>query len=447
MTMSRRKHTPDSLAKRLDELLPPGQEQPIAHDDDPLTEAAAQLAAAPRPALPPDVKARIQAQVAQAAQHRQAQTFSPGLRASPLVRWAVAAGLAVALLFAASIPPALASVPGDALYPVKQAVEQVELALAASPEARTGVYMTFAERRLAESRALLERGTVSRETILATLDNLRQAADSARDASMITPALEARTIGIVADLNAALHQTARTGLAEQIEPVMIEALATQNAGGLLLPLPQPTSTPPPTATATLMPPAAASDTPTEIPTSTPSATATLTPTATATSTPSDTPPPAALTVIIEGSISAISGTIITIRDVTIQAAGQPLLPALRLGDEVRVTGRSTQGAPHVIATGIMLIRSSGPVEIREDDQEVWRDPGDCSNPPPDWASAHGWRARCADQQQPGQGQGPPSQPPGQGGQSPGQGQGQGPPNQPPGQGGQGQGQGQGRGRN
>jgi hypothetical protein len=26
--------------------------------------------------------------------------------------------------------------------------------------------------------------------------------------------------------------------------------------------------------------------------------------------------------------------------------------------------------------------------------QVWRDEGNCDNPPPSWAPAHGWRLRC-----------------------------------------------------
>jgi hypothetical protein len=36
------------------------------------------------------------------------------------------------------------------------------------------------------------------------------------------------------------------------------------------------------------------------------------------------------------------------------------------------------------------------VNVNPQSGEVWRDKGNCQNPPPDWAPANGWRRRCGE---------------------------------------------------
>ena len=36
------------------------------------------------------------------------------------------------------------------------------------------------------------------------------------------------------------------------------------------------------------------------------------------------------------------------------------------------------------------------VDVNPGTGEIFRDTGDCSNPPPPWAPAHGWHRRCGD---------------------------------------------------
>jgi hypothetical protein len=38
------------------------------------------------------------------------------------------------------------------------------------------------------------------------------------------------------------------------------------------------------------------------------------------------------------------------------------------------------------------------VDVYVFNDEVFRDDENCSNPPPDWAPAHGWRRRCEGQE-------------------------------------------------
>jgi hypothetical protein len=50
------------------------------------------------------------------------------------------------------------SLPGSTLYPVKRAVEQIELALATTPDSQARVHMALADQRLKEAIALSQRG-------------------------------------------------------------------------------------------------------------------------------------------------------------------------------------------------------------------------------------------------------------------------------------------------
>jgi hypothetical protein len=89
------------------------------------------------------------------------------------------------------------------------------------------------------------------------------------------------------------------------------------------------------------------------------------------------------------------------------APDDPLLSVIVIGDIVRIeAGTVDQGGVVVIeAVNVTVVNID--VVVSEGGQ-VWRDNGSCSNPPPDWAPAVGWRARCQPQQpQPG---GPPDNP-------------------------------------
>ena len=77
--------------------------------------------------------------------------------------WRYAAvALVIVLLFAVfsgSVAYAASnSLPGSALYPVKRAMEQVELAAATTPESKAQVHLAIADQRLTEAAALAMRG-------------------------------------------------------------------------------------------------------------------------------------------------------------------------------------------------------------------------------------------------------------------------------------------------
>lgn len=99
-------------------------------------------------------------------------------------------------------------------------------------------------------------------------------------------------------------------------------------------------------------------------------------------------------IVVEGPVSDIQLNVITIYDLEIVLQpDDPILSLIQIGDEVRVEGvvEENEGVIVVVAVTVTSIN----VEVFVGDNgQVWRDSGDCSNPPPDWAPANGWRRRC-----------------------------------------------------
>lgn len=388
--MSEYRHTPDSLAERLDELLPPGQPNQVNHDSDPLIQAAAWLASAPHPQISPEAMARIQAQVVRA---QRIQHSSSRLHFATAARWLLAASIVLIVLFVGAIPPSLASVPGDFLYPFKQVIEQAELAFANSPPASAVTHMVHAERRSQEVTTLLTRGQFEPRLIRQALAELSAAAQIAQTGDGLNAAvradLERRTAAVNAQINTVL---ALVGDSSQVPdatviPLVTEVRATQNSGGLLLP----------TTSSTIMP------SPTDVPTHTPaSAMETASPaiTLTASTSPTETVAPTLfptslpVNLIIEGPVQAINGSIVVIYGYEIQLSpDHPLLRVIQIGDVVRIEGNF--GGDTVVAIHIEVVN----IDIAVNEAgEVWRDTGGCNNSPPPWAVASGWRARCTGQQ-------------------------------------------------
>lgn len=395
--MSEYRHTPDSLAERLDELLPPGQPEQLNRDGDPLIEAAAWLASLPPLQISPEAMTRIQAQVVEAQQIQRSFSRSRFPRGA---RWALVASVMLVLLVVGTIPSALASVPGDLLYPVKQAVEQTELALARSLESSAVTHLLHAERRSQEASTLLARGQFNPDVINDAFGELLAVAQIVQENDDFDAAvrndLERRTIIVNAQVNTVLALVSDTAQVPDstVAPLLTEVYATQNSGGLLLPTATPTSMPSPTdapvytptiATETPLPTATQSTTPSPLVMVTPTLTTTIVPTA----------PP--VNLIIEGPVQAITGSVIVIYGFEIQLSSDDLLfSVIRIGDVVRIEGYFDGSA--VIAIQIEIVGVD--VAVNEAG-EVWRDTGDCSNSPPSWAAASSWRTRCARQQQPG----------------------------------------------
>jgi len=165
---------------------------------------------------------------------------------------------------------------------------------------------------------------------------------------------------------------------------------------------------------------------TEIPTDTPTSVPTTTsePTATYTQTPTQTATATALPVIlvIEGPVREIIDNSVFIFDFEIELEpDDPLLDVLEVGDSVRVDGSldydNITGANNTVALQPIVVEPINDtiIAINEDTGEAWRDNNSCNNPPPDWAPAYGWRARCENAPAPGNS----GNAPGQGGNSPG----------------------------
>jgi len=346
-------HDPDSLAQRLDETLPPVGTNAPHGAPDPLVDMAARLANAPHPEVPLEVAARIRAQV-MAAHYQQKQKRMSRLR--PAFHWAAVASIIVALLSFGLTPTALASVPGDTLYPLKQLIEWGELAAAGSAEAQALTHLLHAERRIEEALRLTEQGQMPPEVLAASLAELTAAAEAARSDAALPAStrlqLEARTAQVQETLNNLLSQATQSRLIPEstLSPLMTSMWEAQNDGNLLLPTATPTST----LTATHTPTATHTSTPTYTPTTTPTATSTLTATPTATHSPTTTP------------------------TLTLTATPSPLPPV----------PAPTTPAPAALATNAESQTSEG------NGQTDWSDSGDCSNPPPTWVPAEGWRALC-----------------------------------------------------
>ena len=150
------------LMEQLDRSLPPGTNAVLGRGDDPLVEAARQLALGPEVRLSDAALDRIEARLRQrtAAIHRPVARpiQRPVARRSwvPVLRYAAAALLVVILAMTGVTGASASSVPGDELYPVKRAVEDVRLALAPAGS-EPGLHADFAERRLDEFQTLLDR--------------------------------------------------------------------------------------------------------------------------------------------------------------------------------------------------------------------------------------------------------------------------------------------------
>lgn len=90
--MSERRLNPQTLAERLDALIPPGQLDVPTTSDDPLVAAAVRVAALPQPEpMRPEVKARIRADLLNA--YHQQMVDAPASSHNIPARWWIAAGV------------------------------------------------------------------------------------------------------------------------------------------------------------------------------------------------------------------------------------------------------------------------------------------------------------------------------------------------------------------
>lgn len=111
-------------------------------------------------------------------------------------------------------------------------------------------------------------------------------------------------------------------------------------------------------------------------------------------------------IVIEGPVQEVNVNIITIYDIDIVVAdNDPLLTVINIGDHIRVEGvidddfdmvdMDDDGDSNLTIVVIAINITFIDIDIFiGDNDEVWRDNGNCANPPPPWAPANGWRRRC-----------------------------------------------------
>jgi hypothetical protein len=135
-----------------------------------LLQIAERAREAPPPApLPLDKRRALESRLLRrAGQLRSKPVLRPTAPRAPVWRRRVALALASAivvfLLLGSAASVSAASVPGDFLYPVKRATEQVRLTLA-SEQQQVNLYLEFARQRLQELRILKDRGEVSKDLL------------------------------------------------------------------------------------------------------------------------------------------------------------------------------------------------------------------------------------------------------------------------------------------
>ncbi len=106
-------------------------------------------------------------------------------------------------------------------------------------------------------------------------------------------------------------------------------------------------------------------------------------------------------IVVEGPVEHIDGNIITIYGIQVRIApNDPILSSVSVGDVLHVEGGGqigTNTTQIIIVTTIVVfvnVEENAGVNMNPSSGEVWRDDGNCSHAPPDWAPANGWRRRC-----------------------------------------------------
>jgi len=139
-------------------------------------------------------------------------------------------------------------------------------------------------------------------------------------------------------------------------------------------------------------------------------------------------------MVIEGPIQEVGDDYLLIFDFRIEFPPEtPLLENIEVGDHLRIDGTMPEDGPTsdedgnftMIIVPVVVEPIGDELAIDTETGEVWRDNGTCNNPPPAWAPANGWRARCEGGNAPGNSGNAPGQnnnddSPGNSGNAPGQ---------------------------
>jgi hypothetical protein len=113
-------------------------------------------------------------------------------------------------------------------------------------------------------------------------------------------------------------------------------------------------------------------------------------------------------IVVEGPVETITDNIVTIYGIDIALnPDDPLLTLIETGDVLHIEAEYEADLTVIVAVTVTIVDED--VNVNPDTGEVWRDEGNCANPPPPWAPANGWRRRCegapGNANPPGQGQG------------------------------------------
>ncbi len=353
--------TPDELADRLNNLLENPQ-QPVA---DPLLQAASRLINVRPPELSAAAFARIQQQLLDAA--AQPPSFTTRLRQSPVLL------ITVILISIAAVIVMLVL--------IFSVLQNRDVVLPATSLPETPI--------VTAANQMLSGTAVPSETALPTV--------SSSPILSVTPRATA---------------TAVLPSATATQPILAAATSTPLPPTVTQLLPSATPMPALAEPFTPIPATSIHASATSIVVNTPSSQTdqSATPTATRTAAP-------LTTLVIEGKIESINLNEIVIFGMTILLdPSNPLLASLRVGDEVRIEAVVVRSGGLIVMSAVTVQVTSVAVFVDEATGAVFRDDSDCSNPPPAWAPANGWRARCESGAAPGNS----GNAPGNSGNAPGQ---------------------------
>jgi hypothetical protein len=171
--------------------------------------------------------------------------FAPVVRRGALST-AVVALMVVAILTGTTMMASANSLPGEALYPVKRAAENVQLALTVGDESRASVQQKIDERRIQETRAVLDQRRATEVTFRGIVQEIGTAHLVTAEFDVRLQANTAFT-GTRPEVGALVAVTAQTQTDGELVALAVETLPATPA-----PV-HPTSQPLPSATLTLTP--------------------------------------------------------------------------------------------------------------------------------------------------------------------------------------------------
>ncbi|MBN1201858.1 MAG: hypothetical protein JXJ20_08390, partial [Anaerolineae bacterium] len=236
----------NELADRLDQALPP-HSQAVPEQSaggDPLVDVARRLASGPHPVMSQAVVDRIETRVLARVTNRPRLRFTHRQRVVQVGRWVAAACLVLVLLAVGTARASADSLPGDTLYPVKRLVERGRLALSGDT-GDVSLRLDFADRRLDEFEALLERGEINLDTLndaveemIGALDLVQEGTGPREETATRLVDLSERHIQLAEDASARVETD--QAKAKKLHDVAAEARQiAQQARDLVNPSPEP----------------------------------------------------------------------------------------------------------------------------------------------------------------------------------------------------------------